>query len=165
MKKIELDAFMDYRMLSSLTFSPDGGKLAYVLTGIDREKKEYVSRLRLRIGEDDRLMISDGKIGETFFEDDAHILFVTDRRDKGKEAEDAKEKGASTVLYRLPLTGGEAEKAFELPLDADSFKRLPDGNLLMKGEISTDNPDLYRLEGDRKRRPLKSWRRKRTTTC
>ena len=32
MKKIELDAFMDYRMLSSLTFSPDGGKLAYVLT-------------------------------------------------------------------------------------------------------------------------------------
>ena len=154
MKKIELDAFMDYRMLSSLTFSPDGGKLAYVLTGIDREKKEYVSRLRLRIGEDDRLMISDGKIGETFFEDDAHILFVTDRRDKGKEAEDAKEKGASTVLYRLPLTGGEAEKAFELPLDADSFKRLPDGNLLMKGEISTDNPDLYRLEGDRKMKAL-----------
>ena len=40
MKKIKLDTFMDFRMLSSLTFSPDGGKLAYVLTGIDREKKE-----------------------------------------------------------------------------------------------------------------------------
>ena len=38
MKKIGLDTFMDFRMLSSLTFSPDGGKLAYVLTGIDREK-------------------------------------------------------------------------------------------------------------------------------
>ena len=45
MKKIKLDTFMDFRMLSSLTFSPDGGKLAYVLTGIDREKKEYVGRL------------------------------------------------------------------------------------------------------------------------
>ena len=31
MKKIGLDTFMDFQMLSSLTFSPDGGKLAYVL--------------------------------------------------------------------------------------------------------------------------------------
>jgi hypothetical protein len=37
MKKIALDTFMDYRMLSTLTLSPDGEKLAYVLTGIDRE--------------------------------------------------------------------------------------------------------------------------------
>ena len=26
MKKMKLDTFMDFRMLSSLTFSPDGGK-------------------------------------------------------------------------------------------------------------------------------------------
>ena len=45
MKKIGLDTFMDFRMLSSLNLSPDGGKLAYMLTGIDREKKKYVSRL------------------------------------------------------------------------------------------------------------------------
>ena len=73
MKKIQLDTFMDFRMLSSLTYSPDGSKLAYILTGIDREKKEYISRLRLRVGDADRLMVSDGKIGEFFFEDDEHI--------------------------------------------------------------------------------------------
>ena len=106
MKKITLDTFMDFHMLSSLTLSPDGRKLAYLLTGIDREKKEYVSRLRLRTGEDDRPMVSDGKIGEFFFEDDGHLLFATERRDETK-----KEKDASTVLYRLPLTGGEAVKA------------------------------------------------------
>ena len=39
MKKITLDTFMDFHMLSSLTLSPDGRKLAYLLTGIDREKK------------------------------------------------------------------------------------------------------------------------------
>ena len=110
MKKIKLDTFMDFRMLSSLTLSPDGGKLAYVLTGIDREKKEYVSRLRLRTGDDDRPMVSDGRIGEFFFEDGEHILFATDRRDEEKKEKDGEEKGASTVLYRLPLTGGEAEK-------------------------------------------------------
>ena len=154
MKKIKLDTFMDFRMLSSLTFSPDGGKLAYVLTGIDREKKEYVSRLRLRAGEDDRPMISDGKIGEFFFEDDGHILFCTDRRDEKKKDPDTKENGASTVLYRLPLTGGEAEKAYELPLDAGSFKSLEDGNLLFTGEISTANPDLYRMQGDQKKKAL-----------
>ena len=88
MKKIELDTFMDFRMLSSLTFSPDGENLAYVITGIDREKKEYVSRLRLRAGDSDRPMISDGKIGEFFFEDKEHILFATDRRDEEKKDSD-----------------------------------------------------------------------------
>ncbi len=154
MKKIGLDTFMDFRMLSSLKFSPDGGKLAYVLTEIDREKKEYVSRLRMRTGEDDRPMVSDGRIGEFFFEDEEHILFATDRRDEKKKDKDEEEKGASTVLYRLPLTGGEAEKAFEFPLDAGSFRRLEDGNLLMTGEISTENPDLYRLEGEKKKKAL-----------
>lgn len=155
MKKIALDTFMDFRMLSSLTWSPDGGKLAYVLTGIDREKKEYISRLRLRVGEDDRPMVSDGKIGEFFFEDGENILFATDKRDEKKKDKAEEEKGASTVLYRLPLTGGEAVKAYEFPLDADNFKRLPDGNLLMTGEIDTENPDLYRLEGEKKEKALK----------
>ena len=154
MKKIGLDTFMDFRMLSSLTFSPEGGKLAYVLTGIDREKKEYVSRLRMRIGEDDRPMVSDGRIGEFFFEDEDHLLFATDRRDEKKKEKDEEEKGASTVLYRLPLTGGEAEKAYEIPLDAGSFKILEDGNLLMRGEINTDQPDLYLLEGEKKKKAL-----------
>ena len=80
MNKIKPDTFMDFQMLSSLIFSPDGGKLAYTLTGIDREKKEYVSRLRLRVENSDRPMVSDGKIGEFFFEDAEHILFATDRR-------------------------------------------------------------------------------------
>ncbi len=156
MKKIGLDTFMEFRMLSSLTFSPDGGKLAYVLTETDREKKEYVSRLRLRTGNEDRPMVSDGRIGEFFFEDEEHLLFATDRRDeKEKEKDkDGEEKGASTLLYRLPLTGGEAEKAYEFPLDAGSFKRLADGNLLMTGEISTEQPDLYRLEGEKKKKAL-----------
>ena len=154
MKKIELDTFMDFRMISSLTFSPDGGKLAYVLTGVDREKKEYVSRLRMRTGEDDRPMVSDGRIGEFFFEDAEHLLFATDRRDEKKKDKDEDEKEPSTVLYRLPLTGGEAEKAYELPLDAGGFKLLADGNLLMTGDISTENPDLYLLEGDKKKKAL-----------
>ena len=156
MKKIELDSFMDFRMLSSLTFSPDGGKLAYILTGIDREKKDYVSKLRLRVGDDDRPMVSDGRIGEFFFEDDEHILFATDKRgeEKKDKDKDAEEKDASTALYRLPLTGGEAEKAYEFPLDAGGFKRLPNGDLLMTGEISATEPDLYLLEGEKRKKAL-----------
>ena len=98
MKKIKLDTFMDFRMLSSLTFSTDGGKLAYVLTGINRERKEYVSRLRLRTGNDDRPMISDGRIGEFFFEDPDHLLFSTDRRD---EKEKEKENGRGKIREDL----------------------------------------------------------------
>ena len=43
MKKINLDTFMDFRMLSSLTFSPDGEKLAYVLTNIERTLLTFLS--------------------------------------------------------------------------------------------------------------------------
>ncbi len=155
MKKITLDTFMDFRMLSSLTFSPDGGKLAYLLTEIDREKKEYVSRLHLRSGGEDRPMVSDGRIGEFFFEDEDHLLFATDPRgEKKKEKDEEEEKDATTVLYRLPLAGGEAVKALELPLDAGEFRLLPDGDLLMTGEISTDNPDLYLLTGDKRKKAL-----------
>ena len=154
MKKIQLDTFMDFRMLSSLTLSPDGKRLAYVLTQIDREEKTYVSRLRLRTGEDDRPMVSDGRVGAFFFEDDAHILFATDKRGGKKDEKEEDKAGASTVLYRLPLDGGEAEKAYELPLDAGSFTLLPDGNLLMTGEIRTDQPDLYLLEGEKKKKAL-----------
>ena len=154
MQKIRLDSFMDFRMLSSVTFSPDGEKLAYVLTGIDREKKEYVSRLRLRVGTEDRPMVSDGRVGEFFFEDAEHILFATDPRDSRKDEKDKDETDASTVLYRLPLTGGEAEKAYEFPLSAGGFRRLEDGNLLMTGEISTENPDLYLLEGEKRKKAL-----------
>ena len=155
MKTIGLDSFMDFRMLSSLKFSPDGGRLAYLLTGIDREKKEYVSRLRLRAGEDDRVMVSDGRIGEFFFEDGEHLLFVTDRRGEKKDDGEAENKGPCTVLYRLPLTGGEAEKAYELPLEAGGFTRLDNGDLLLTGEISTAAPDLYLLEGPQRAKALK----------
>ncbi len=154
MKKITLDTFMDFRMLSSLTFSPDGEKMAYVLTGTDREKKEYVSRLYLRKGDDDILMVGDGRIGEFFFEDDGHILFATDRRDEKKKDKDEEETDPSTVLYRLPLTGGEAAKAFEFPINAGTFKQLDDGNILMCGEISTENPDFYLLKGDKRKKAL-----------
>ncbi|MBR4393537.1 MAG: hypothetical protein IKT07_05875, partial [Oscillospiraceae bacterium] len=98
------------------------------------------------------------KIGEFFFEDADNILFVTDRRDKKEKDKDAEDKGSFTVLYRLPLTGGEAEKAYEFPLDAGNFKQLADGNLLMTAEISTENPDLYRLEGEKKKKALEKLR-------
>ncbi|MBR2664610.1 MAG: hypothetical protein IKE25_12915, partial [Clostridia bacterium] len=88
MKKIKLDSFMDFKMISSLTWSPEGEKLAYVLTEIDKEKKEYVSRLRLRAGDEDRPMVNDGKVGEFFFEDEEHILFATERRDEKKKDQD-----------------------------------------------------------------------------
>ena len=40
-------------------------------------------------------------------------------------------------------------------MDAGSFKRLPDGSLLMTGEISTDHPDLYLMEGEKREKALK----------
>jgi len=108
MKKIELNEFCNFQMLSSLTYSPEGDKLAYVQTGIDEKENEYLSNLHLYRDGKELTLVNDGKVGSFFFEDNDHILFETVRgKDKDKE-----KKEEFTTFYRLDLNGGEGIKAF-----------------------------------------------------
>ena len=153
MEKIKVDDFTKFKFLSSLTYSPDGSKIAYVITNVSEDKKEYESNLRLIVGKDDKPMINDGKVGSFVFEDNDHILFAAERgKDKDKDGDEPKD--IKTVLYRLPLNGGEAEKAYELPLNVDSVKVLKSGDLLITGETLVDYPDLYLLKDDKRKEVL-----------
>ena len=150
MKKVELNDFYGFTFLSSLTFSSEGDALAYIATTVDEKENSYRSDLSLL--KDGKIipLTHDGKAGAFFFEDNEHILFDTVRgKDQEKEKNDI-----FTTLYRLPLNGGEAQKAFELPVGASDFKKLPDGNYLFLGEIRTDTPDLYLLKDEKRKKKL-----------
>ena len=151
MEKIKADDFTKIKFLSSLTYSPDGSKIAYVVTNVSEDKKKYESNLRLIVGKDDRPMINDGKVGSFWFEDNDHILFASERnKDKDKD----EDHDIKTVLFRLPLNCGEAEKAYELPLEVDDIKFLDNGDMLIAAGTLVDYPDLYLLEGDKRKTVL-----------
>ena len=153
MQKIQVDDFMKVKYLSSLTYSPDGSKIAYVISNVSEDKKGYESNLRLIQGKDDKAMINDGKVGQFYFEDNDHILFASER---GKDKDDEEPKDIKTVLYRLPLNGGEAEKAYELPLNVEDIKFLGNGDMLLKAETLVDYPDLYLMEGEKRKAVLET---------
>lgn len=150
MKKIALNEFCNFKMLSSLTYSPEGDKLAYIQTSIDEKENEYLSNLHLYRDGKDLTLVNDGKVGSFFFEDNDHILFETVRgKDKDKE-----KKEEFSTFYRLDLNGGEGIKAFEFPFSASSLKKLDNGDYLLLGSIDINYPDYYLLKDDKKKKTL-----------
>ncbi len=154
MKKIELNEFCNFRMLSSVTFSPEGDKLAYVQSTIDEKENEYLSNLMLIRDGRTVTLVNDGKVGSFFFEDNDHILFSTVRgRDKDKE-----KKEEFTTYYRLDLNGGEAEKAYEFPFITGEMKKLDNGDYLLTGVIDVRYPDYYLLKDEKKKKFLEKFK-------
>ena len=47
MKQLSMDAFLSYRFLSNMQFSPDGRQAALVVSQADREENTYRSNIWL----------------------------------------------------------------------------------------------------------------------
>ncbi len=147
MKPIELKEFLNFTLYSGLTYSPEGKSLAFVESKPNEKDNDYKSNLRLYRDEKVIPLVNDGKVGYFFFEDEDHILFAAKREDKDKE-----KKEPSTILYRLSLSGGEAQKAYEFPLQVSQFKKLPNGDYLFHGLIDKRYPNLYKLDEKKRKK-------------
>ena len=72
MRKIGLKDFYNYKYISSLTLSPEGDKLAYIVSSVNEEDNDYDSNLfmmrRNAAGENwqEVQLVTDGKAGEFF---------------------------------------------------------------------------------------------------
>ena len=153
MKKVELNDFKDYKSESSLTYSPDGKKLAFIVTTMDKEENKYLNDLYLYENDNLKRFTSDGKVGSFFFEDNNHIIFEATRDEKDEKRQ--KDGDVFTVYYRLPLDGGEAQKAFELKIPGGKFEKLEDGSFLIASFLNSKYPDMYKLEGEEREKKLK----------
>ncbi len=139
MKKVTIDAFYHYRFLSKVKITEDGEYAVFVQKKPDAEENSYEShlmRIRLSDGKITK-MTGGGKEGDYLFDGPDTLLFAASR-DKKDEAEKHKDK---TVFYRLPLDGGEAQRAFELPFDVGSIKRIREGLYAFTATIDTNKPD------------------------
>lgn len=143
MKPLKLEQFLEYRFLSQLRYAPGGQQAAFALSRSDQENNRYESHLYLYQKGSIRRLSGLGKESTFFWEDATHILFPACRQDAEKKRAEAGEP--FTAYYRLATDGGEAEKAFELPLAAGELHPMEDGRWYFLSEIDLCCPDAHLL--------------------
>lgn len=152
MKPLKLDQFMDYRFLSQLRYAPGGQQAAFVVSRCDRENNRYESNLYLYRKGNIRRLSGLGKESAFFWEDANHVLFPACRSEDEKKRAEAGE--TFTAYYRLATDGGEAEKAFELPLSAGELHPMEDGRWYFTAEIDLCCPDAHLLSKEEREKKL-----------
>src|SRR5690606_34773807 len=72
------------------------------------------------------------------WKDDETMIFPAIRGKKDKERKEKKEE--FTAFYEISLLGGEANKAFEVPLNVRTFEFIDEDNLLVIGDFDSTKP-------------------------
>ena len=124
MKKVAIDDFALIRRLSDLTVSPDGTKAALTVNVGNMEKNRYENSIWLY--EEGRMRRLTGGIDgkKPLWLDDENILFPSDRAGEA-------EKGQKLTVYnRISVHGGEAERAFAIPMQVSTLSKFKDGKYL-----------------------------------
>ncbi|MGM9668308.1 MAG: prolyl oligopeptidase family serine peptidase [Faecousia sp.] len=142
MKKITLDEFCNLKFVSNLEFSPNGKHLCFVVSQADREGNKYSSCIYTLKGKTARQLTSGGREGSFQFLDEDTILFPGNR-------DESKAPSVESKFYRMSLSGGEAVKAFTLPIPVEKLLPLPGGDFIVVGSTFPGFEDLYL--GSRKR--------------
>ncbi len=162
MKRFEKDCIGDIVSISGLTLSPREGQAAFVTQRPNLEKDGYDSFLHLldtRTGAHRQLTFEGGESSFCFIEDGEALLFPGLR---GEEDQKAVQDGeVLTVFYRLPLSGGEAQEHFRLPVEAVSVNTLSDERVLIAAIHRLDRPELSGLSPEQRAEALQRVRAQR----
>lgn len=125
MNQITIEALTEFRFISDPRFSPDGDSIAFIAQQGDLEDNDYKGDLWLysRRDEKTRRLTASGDVKSYTWTSEGTLLFPSWR--------DGKKEGA-TVYYQISPDGGEAVKAFELPLKVTELRSLPGGRCILK---------------------------------
>ena len=145
MRPVQHDDLLKFKFLSRPAFSPDGGKIAYVVSSANFDKNGYDSALWLYDLASDSGRQLTFTNSEKFFawsRDGRELLFTSGRGDLPKD---------STRFYALPLDGGEARELFTIDRPASAIADLGGGRWLVTATFEPvyDNPegaDYYVIE-------------------
>ena len=132
MNPIKMETFTQFQFVSNPSFAPNGKSIAFVVQQGDLKDNDYKGDLYLYDCETDRVirLTTAGDAKSYVWTEKGTLLFPSAKREAKKQA-DKKEKGSekrqssdSTVYYEISLNGGEAVKAFEVPLKVASMYRV-----------------------------------------
>ena len=138
MESIKIDDLLKFKFLSGVAASPSGKKAAFLVKQACRKKNGYDSWVYIvDFGTKEvRKLTSFGAETLLSFDSEDTLLFASSRKH-----EDRPEKNQEkTVFYRLPLQGGEAVRAFELPYSVGSIKKMEDGAYAFSAVVDLNKP-------------------------
>lgn len=120
MKAIQRDDFYQYQYLSNVTYSPNKATAAVTVSSCNPTDNNYNSHIWIRNQNQFVQLTALEKESSFIFEDDKTILFAAIRDSEDKKKVENKEP--YTAFYRISLDGGEAKKAFSVPLKVTSIQ-------------------------------------------
>ncbi len=161
MEKLQLKDFTKYKFLSGISFSPDGKNCGFIVHKIDIEENKYLSNIYILNDEEKIIRLTNMDEEKSFIWDtNTSLLFPAVRNKKDKER---KEKGEPfTIFYEISINGGEAQKAFEIPLNVTSIKKLDEDSFLLTAAFDPRLADLETLPDEEKEKFLKEMKEKKS---
>ena len=146
MKPITPDLWMQFKFLSSLKTNADHTRLAWVVSSTNLKKDAYESNLWIM--DDQRTFQLTAFNQESFYIwDSADALLFASKRLKDEA------KSISTEFFRIRVDGGEALKAFTLPLPVTGLEKLDEDHYLVSAVADVKHPN-YHLYPQAKREKL-----------
>lgn len=170
-RSITIEDLYQFQFLSKSHISPDGQRVAFVVTTIDGQKHEYRSSLWMVSttgGEARRFTMGTANAHSPVWSPDGRWLaFVSEREGEpiGKDEQEQKKHGKGKgQVWLIPTDGGEARQLTFMPHGASSPVWSPDGKRLLfsaaVGPIDEEGEDgkplpkarvidrlFYRLDG------------------
>ncbi|WP_313757501.1 S9 family peptidase [Tissierella sp.] len=153
MENLKLDDFTKYKFLSGIRFSPNGKNLGFILHRMDVAENKYLSNIYIYNEEkkSEFKLTSLDEESSFIWKNNNTILFPAIRNKKDKERKDE-----FTTYYEININGGEANKAFEIPLKINSLEILDEDNLLITATFDPNLPNIKNLSGEEKEKAIKN---------
>ena len=140
-KSVVIEDLLKYIYPENLQYSPDGTYLAFQAAKADEKKNAY-SR--------DVWMIKDGSPKQLTANMNASIVLWDDETHLILTREMPEQEPGVTQLYRIDVTGGEAQKWLKLPFGVRGMKKIRENVYAVMAMINSDDPDAY-LDNDETR--------------
>ena len=149
MENLKLKDFVDYKSLSNPIFSPDGENLAFNVHCTDLEDNKYNTDIFIwNNTKGIKKLTSFGDSEDLLWKDNNTVLFKSFRDEKDKEK---KANGYPlSPYYEIAIDGGEAKKAFQIPLNISSLYKLNDDKYLLIADFEQSLGELWKYTEHKK---------------
>ncbi|HIT31476.1 MAG TPA: S9 family peptidase [Candidatus Enterenecus stercoripullorum] len=156
-KPVEIRDFLSFRFISHPTWSPGGALCAFVVQQAEEADNQYTADLYLYEADSQKVrrLTALGDAKTYCWTNQSTVLFPAARDKADREAIQAGE--LRTVYYEINPHGGEAVKAFTLPITATSLTQLEDGRFVVSAIHDLNYPELDGLSGEERAKALKNY--------
>lgn len=134
-KPVEIRDLLSFRYPENLQYSPDGTWLAFQCAQAVEDKDTYHRDVWIAKDGAAKQLTATLSTSIVLWDDDSHLIVTRQVPDSTPGV---------TELYKIDVTGGEAQKWIELPFALSQMKKVHDGLYAVTASIDKNDPDAYK---------------------